>query len=171
MKESQTKMPTYADKFPQCMFPFTQVHGRQDKRAPWTGKVSRGMPVILGPIYAEPRLTSRSKGPSTPVQCTNTPVRLSHFLTSSSFHTSPTLSPFPAVWMGLEALGFGANLQHYNPLIDERIAQEYKLPYTWNLKSQLVFGTPTGGPMEKTFKPVEERVKVFGTDAALKGSA
>ena len=41
------------------------------------------------------------------------------------------------------------------------------------MRAQLVFGTPTGGPRggEKTFKPLEERLKVFGrSDMAVNGA-
>ncbi|KAK4697705.1 uncharacterized protein P7C71_g422, partial [Lecanoromycetidae sp. Uapishka_2] len=65
------------------------------------------------------------------------------------------------VWAALEAEGMGVNLQHYNPLIDTRLATEYGIPEIWSLKSQMVFGKPTGQPGEKTFQPIEERVKVF----------
>lgn len=66
------------------------------------------------------------------------------------------------LWCALEAEGLGVNLQHYNPLIDTRLETMYGVPPTWSLKSQMVFGKPTGQPGEKTFKPVEERVKYFG---------
>ena len=66
------------------------------------------------------------------------------------------------VWTALDAEGLGANLQHYNPLIDERVSKEWNVPLDWSLKGQLVFGTPAGKPKDKTFKPVEERVFVHG---------
>ena len=66
------------------------------------------------------------------------------------------------LWYALEAEGLGANLQHYNPLIDTRLETMFGVPPTWSLRSQMVFGKPTGPPGEKTFKPVEERVKFFG---------
>ncbi|KAL8681572.1 MAG: hypothetical protein Q9186_002312 [Xanthomendoza sp. 1 TL-2023] len=68
------------------------------------------------------------------------------------------------IWTALEAEGLGVNLQHYNPLIDVRLETEFKVPPTWNLKAQMVFGKPTSGPafQNKEFKPVEERMKVFG---------
>ncbi|KAF7538889.1 hypothetical protein G7Z17_g12548 [Cylindrodendrum hubeiense] len=65
-------------------------------------------------------------------------------------------------WTGLEAEGLGANLQHYNPLIDAKVAETWKIPATWKLDAQLVFGGKTGEAGEKTFQPLEERVKVFG---------
>lgn len=68
-----------------------------------------------------------------------------------------------ACWTAFAAEGFGCNLQHYDGYIDDEIIKEWGLSEGWKLQAQLVFGTPTGGPrMEKTFKPIEERVKVFG---------
>ncbi|KAF4982030.1 hypothetical protein FZEAL_2280 [Fusarium zealandicum] len=66
------------------------------------------------------------------------------------------------LWTALEAEGLGANLQHYNPIIDEKVAETWKLPSTWALNAQLVFGTKTGEAGEKEYAPLEERVKVFG---------
>ncbi|KAH8174295.1 nitroreductase family protein [Sarocladium implicatum] len=65
-------------------------------------------------------------------------------------------------WNALELEGLGANLQHYNPLIDQRVASQWKLPASWKLNAQLVFGGIGAPAQEKTFKPVEERLKVFG---------
>ncbi|WNQ10843.1 nitroreductase family protein [Paenibacillus aurantius] len=65
------------------------------------------------------------------------------------------------IWTALEAEGLGANLQHYNPLIDERVKAEWGLPETWQLIAQMPFGTPTAPPGEKEFGPVEERIQVF----------
>ncbi|MCJ1223527.1 hypothetical protein MMC12_000169 [Toensbergia leucococca] len=72
-----------------------------------------------------------------------------------------------AVWTALELEGLGCNLQHYNPLVDSRIQSEWKVPTEWSLKGQLVFGKPSGQPKEKTFQPLEERVKVYGRQASL----
>lgn len=68
-----------------------------------------------------------------------------------------------AVWTMLEAEGLGANLQHYNPLVDAKVAEEWNLPLTWKLSAQLVFGGKTTEDAgEKTFTPLEEKFKVFG---------
>jgi predicted oxidoreductase (fatty acid repression mutant protein) len=67
-----------------------------------------------------------------------------------------------SVWVALESEGLGANLQHYSPLIDEQIAKTWNIPASWKLDAQLVFGTPTSEPGEKTFAPIEDRFKVFG---------
>ncbi|KAL8695962.1 MAG: hypothetical protein Q9201_007887 [Fulgogasparrea decipioides] len=68
------------------------------------------------------------------------------------------------IWAALEAEGLGVNLQHYNPLIDVRLETEFNVPPTWSLKAQMVFGKPTSGPaiQNKEFKPVEERMKIYG---------
>ena len=66
-----------------------------------------------------------------------------------------------AVWIMLEDAGFGASLQHYNPLIDDEVISTWKLPKNWKLIAQMPFGKPTNEPMEKTFKPIEERVLIF----------
>lgn len=65
------------------------------------------------------------------------------------------------VWTMLEDAGFGASLQHYNPLIDEMIMQTWKIPAVWRLVAQMPFGLPLEPPGKKEFKPLEERVKVF----------
>lgn len=67
-----------------------------------------------------------------------------------------------AVWTALEAEGLGANLQHYNPLVDTRIAAEWKVPADWKLEAQLVFGGKTGEAGEKQFQPMDQKFKVFG---------
>lgn len=65
------------------------------------------------------------------------------------------------VWTALEAEGLGASLQHYNPLIDEDVRNEWNVPSTWKLIAQMPFGRPTAQPGEKSFQPVEDRVRVF----------
>ena len=55
------------------------------------------------------------------------------------------------LWASLEDLGFGASLQHYNPLIDEQVRQTWGVPEEWKLLSQIPFGKPTEAPGEKTF--------------------
>ncbi|KAF2454165.1 nitroreductase family protein [Lineolata rhizophorae] len=68
-----------------------------------------------------------------------------------------------ALWCALEAEGCGANLQHYNPVVDQKAKQRWGIPQEWQLKAQLVFGGRVGGPsLQKTFKPLEERVFVHG---------
>lgn len=65
------------------------------------------------------------------------------------------------IWMALETEGLGANLQHYNPLIDERVKAEWNIPQSWKLIAQMPFGKPIAPAGEKQFNPIQERVKVF----------
>lgn len=66
-----------------------------------------------------------------------------------------------AVWTMLEDAGFGASLQHYNPLIDEQVIATWKLPENWELVAQMPFGLPLEPPGKKEFKPLYDRVRVF----------
>ncbi|MEI7884876.1 MAG: nitroreductase family protein [Clostridia bacterium] len=66
-----------------------------------------------------------------------------------------------AIWNMLENEGLGASLQHYNPIIDQAVLAEFKLPATWRLIAQMPFGKPFAPPEEKTFLPIEQRVKIF----------
>ncbi|MFB5676666.1 nitroreductase family protein [Paenibacillus terreus] len=64
------------------------------------------------------------------------------------------------VWTALEQEGLGASLQHYNPLIDEKVKHEWSIPESWRLIAQMPFGKPVAQPGDKEFNPIEERVKV-----------
>lgn len=64
-------------------------------------------------------------------------------------------------WTALSEAGLGANLQHYNPVIDELVAKEWSLPANWKLRAQLVFGSKEADVAEKTYLPDEERFKTF----------
>ncbi|GEL68124.1 nitroreductase family protein [Marinilactibacillus psychrotolerans] len=66
------------------------------------------------------------------------------------------------VWTALAQLNIGANLQHYNPVIDERVAQEWGTPSNWKLRGQLVFGSPEAPAGDKEYMNDEDRFKVFG---------
>ena len=48
-----------------------------------------------------------------------------------------------AVWTMLEDAGFGASLQHYNPLIDEAVAKQWHINPNWKLIAEMPFGTST----------------------------
>jgi uncharacterized protein len=65
------------------------------------------------------------------------------------------------VWITLENEGLGASLQHYNPLIDERVKDQWKLPETWKLIAQMPFGQKTQEPGDKEFQGLDHRVKIF----------
>ncbi|CUP33257.1 nitroreductase [Clostridium baratii] len=65
------------------------------------------------------------------------------------------------IWTSLEHEGLGVSLQHYNPLIDEEVKKTFNIPDEWKLIAEMPFGNPTAEPGEKSFRPLEERVKVF----------
>ncbi|NLM01499.1 MAG: nitroreductase family protein [Treponema sp.] len=65
-----------------------------------------------------------------------------------------------SVWLGLSALGIGANLQHYNPLVDEKVKDVFNVPLNWKLVSQMPFGDIIAEPKEKEFKEINELVIV-----------
>lgn len=90
----------------------------------------------------------------------NAPAYASHFPTWAE-HSEGMLQL--ALWTALELEGLGANLQHYNPSIDARVAEAWDVPASWRLRAQLVFGGRAGVPGEKTFRPIEEKLKVFGS--------
>ncbi|MDR1538215.1 MAG: nitroreductase family protein [Clostridiales bacterium] len=66
------------------------------------------------------------------------------------------------IWTALAQEGLGASLQHYNPLIDEKVKETWSIPQNWKLIAQMPFGDPAGVAGEKTFLPIDERLKVIG---------
>ena len=65
------------------------------------------------------------------------------------------------LWMLLEDAGFGASLQHYNPLVDDMVYQNWGVPKNWKLIAQMPFGKPVTEPGEKAFLPIQDRINVF----------
>lgn len=67
-----------------------------------------------------------------------------------------------AVWTALAQMGFGASLQHYNPLIDSAVATHWGINPTWRLMAQMPFGTPLTAPTPKEqHLPLQSRRLVF----------
>lgn len=62
------------------------------------------------------------------------------------------------LWTALGELGMGANLQHYNPVIDEEVKEKWNIPREWVLKSQMVFGNILQEPKEKSKVDIDKRV-------------
>lgn len=65
-------------------------------------------------------------------------------------------------WVALSEEGLGANLQHYNPVIDEAVAKEWSIPTNWKLRAQLDFGSPESPAGEKEYMNDADRFRVFG---------
>ncbi len=66
-----------------------------------------------------------------------------------------------AVWTILADAGLGASLQHYNPLIDERVKREWNINPKWKLIAQMPFGMPTAEPGKKEVNPLDTRLLIF----------
>lgn len=66
------------------------------------------------------------------------------------------------IWTALASIDVGANLQHYNPIIDKKVSEEWNIDEHWELNAQMVFGAIEQPAGDKAFKPVEDRMKVFG---------
>lgn len=68
-----------------------------------------------------------------------------------------------ALWTALEDMGYGCSLQHYNPLIDERVARRWRISPHWRLVAQMPFGAPKDTPSSrKQVSPSKERMRVYG---------
>lgn len=65
-----------------------------------------------------------------------------------------------AVWSGLRTLGIGANLQHYNPLIDQKVKETFGIPDGYRLISQMPFGKVTREAPRKPRLDPNDTVKV-----------
>lgn len=68
-----------------------------------------------------------------------------------------------AIWTALEDMGFGASLQHYNPLIDKAVSKRWLIDKSWRLIAQMPFGLPKDNPAPHIQKiPIHQRRLVFG---------
>lgn len=68
------------------------------------------------------------------------------------------------VWTMLAEAGLGASLQHYNPLIDEKVAKAFDVPTNWKLISQMPFGVATGEDAPLEYMPIDKRLKIRGNE-------
>ena len=66
-----------------------------------------------------------------------------------------------ATWLALAEKNIGMNVQHYNPLVDEQLAEKYDIPANWKLRAQAPFGQIVAPAGDKDIQ-TEGRFKVFG---------
>lgn len=66
-----------------------------------------------------------------------------------------------AVWTAFSTEGLGVSLQHYTELIDAEVRKEFNIPNNWKMIAQMPFGNILAPAGEKTFTPIEDRVKVL----------
>lgn len=62
-----------------------------------------------------------------------------------------------AVWLALTEKGIGANIQHYNPIIDDEVHAEWNLPESWTLQAQMNIGAIIKHPGDKDYTDDEQR--------------
>lgn len=67
-----------------------------------------------------------------------------------------------AVWLALAEANIGASLQHYNPIIDDKVAERWDIPSSWVLRAQMPFGSIETPATEKNYIDDDVRFKVFG---------
>lgn len=65
------------------------------------------------------------------------------------------------MWDAFTAKGMGANLLHYNPLVDAEVAKTLSIPSHWRLAAQMTFGEPLGEEEDHTHPSVEGRFRRF----------
>lgn len=63
------------------------------------------------------------------------------------------------VWTALREIGVGANLQHYNPVIDDTVRRMFDIPENWKLIAQMPFGGIAAEPEPKEKEDISNRVK------------
>lgn len=63
-----------------------------------------------------------------------------------------------ALWTTLEAYGYGASLQHYNPIIDDAVKAKWDINSKYRLVAQLPFGKPNSYPDAKEY--IDQDIKV-----------
>lgn len=64
------------------------------------------------------------------------------------------------MWTALCEQGYGASLQHYNPVIDARVREFFDVPENYVLLAQLVFGGIEAHPEPKAEEDISARVKI-----------
>ena len=65
-----------------------------------------------------------------------------------------------SIWAGLRELGVGANIQHYNPVIDDAVKKLFGLPERWQLIAQMPFGGIATEPDAKEKEDITQRVMI-----------
>ena len=102
-------------------------------------------------LYYEDQAVVRGLQEQFPAYADNFPVWSEH---TNAMHQL-------TIWTALEEVGFGASLQHYNPIIDDSLAKEFNINPNWKLRAQMPFGLPACDAGEKAFEPLEKRIVFF----------
>ncbi|MDO5047916.1 MAG: nitroreductase family protein [Anaerococcus sp.] len=65
-----------------------------------------------------------------------------------------------SMWNALDELGLGVNLQHYNPVIDEKLRDMFGLSEDYVLLAQMVYGNILSKPDEKEKEDIGKRFRI-----------
>lgn len=65
------------------------------------------------------------------------------------------------IWSLFAEKNIGANLQHYNPLIDNTVKKEFNIDKNWKLIAQMPFGNILKPADEKNILNTEEKIMIF----------
>lgn len=65
------------------------------------------------------------------------------------------------VWTLFSEHDIGANLQHYNPIIDKAVEKEYNIKNNWKLIAQMPFGSIEEPAQTKTFNNIKEKLLII----------
>lgn len=65
------------------------------------------------------------------------------------------------IWNALAEVEIGASLQHYNPLIDKAVKEEWDIPEHYQLSAQMVFGGIGSIPEPKEKVDVHSRLNLY----------
>lgn len=66
-----------------------------------------------------------------------------------------------SVWSMLRELNIGASLQHYNPVIDDKVKEMFDIPKNYELLAEMPFGGIVSEPDAKEKEEIDKRVKVI----------
>lgn len=64
-------------------------------------------------------------------------------------------------WTTLADSGLGANLQHYNPIIDDLVRDAFDVPANWRLRAQMPFGSVEAPAGDKDYMNKADRFKTL----------
>jgi predicted oxidoreductase (fatty acid repression mutant protein) len=64
-------------------------------------------------------------------------------------------------WVTLAENGIGANLQHYNPIIDDQVREAFGIPANWRLRAEMPFGSIEAQAGDKDYMDKADRFRVL----------
>ncbi len=65
------------------------------------------------------------------------------------------------IWTAFANIGIGASLQHYNPLIDDKVRETFNIPSPWELIAQMPFGGISVTPPAHNVEDLEDKLIVL----------